>query len=159
LDYCRQHAVDVPGRVRLFEQVCAAVAHAHARLVVHRDLKPSNVLVGGDGIAKLLDFGIAQVLDPSNEPGAATRVFAHDYAAPEQWRGDPATTATDVYSLGLMLYELVTGKRLPTIERHGDWTTAELARLATTQPDDAGAAAAAPPADLKPLVRHLRGDL
>ena len=112
------------ARVRLFDQVCAAVSHAHAHLVVHRDLKPSNVLVNADGTVKLLNFGIALVLD-ADEEEAPTRVFAPQYAAPEQLRGERATTATDVYALGLLLYELIAGTRLPTMERGAgaDWST------------------------------------
>ncbi len=130
LDACDRQRLDVRARVRLFDQVCAAVAHAHAQLVVHRDLKPSNVHVSRDGTAKLLDFGIAQVLDPNDDRTPATRVFTPEYAAPEQLRGERVTTATDIHALGLLLYELVSGHRLPTITQrpHGDWTTAELAK-------------------------------
>ena len=161
LEYARQHALDVGARVRLFDQICAAVAHAHAQLVVHRDLKPANVLVNAEGAVKLLDFGIALVLDAGEENRPATRVFTPEYAAPEQLRGERATTATDVYGLGLILYELVTGKRLPTLERtarDGEWTTAELARHATTR-DAADVAAGVAARDLKALTRVLRGDL
>lgn len=161
LEHCRQRQLDVRERVRLFDQVCAAVAHAHAQLVVHRDLKPSNVLVDTEGRAKLLDFGIALVLDDGEATAPATRVFTPEYAAPEQLRGERVTTACDVYSLGLILYELVAGKRLPTLERttrDGEWTTAELARFATT-PDPANRAAAAMPQDAKALSHLLRGDL
>ena len=160
VDYCQSRSLDLRGRVLLFDQVCAAVAHAHAQLVVHRDLKPSNVLVNGEGAAKLLDFGIAQILDVTDERAPATRVFTPEYASPEQLRGDHATTATDIYSLGLMLYELIAGKRLPTMGRSGDadWTTAELARLATTQPEPVAEAATAPGA-AKLVARQLRGDL
>jgi tetratricopeptide (TPR) repeat protein len=134
LDWCTRHALDVRARVRLFDQVCAAVAHAHAQLVVHRDLKPSNVHVNTDGVAKLLDFGIAQVLDPNDDSTPATRVFTPEYAAPEQLRGERITTATDIHALGLLLYELVSGRRLPTITQrpHGDWTTGDLAREVAT---------------------------
>ncbi|HET7063280.1 MAG TPA: serine/threonine-protein kinase, partial [Rudaea sp.] len=160
VDYCQSRNLDLRGRVMLFDQVCAAVAHAHAQLVVHRDLKPSNVLVNAEGAAKLLDFGIAQILDVTDERAPATRVFTPEYASPEQLRGDHATTATDIYSLGLMLYELIAGKRLPTMGRPGDadWTTAELARLATTQPEAVPDSPAAPGA-AKLVARQLRGDL
>ncbi|HEU4663271.1 MAG TPA: serine/threonine-protein kinase, partial [Dokdonella sp.] len=157
LDYCERHALDIAGRVLLFDQVCAAVAHAHAQLVVHRDLKPSNVLVGADGVAKLLDFGIALVLDADTGQQPATRVFTPEYAAPEQLRGDRASTATDVHALGLLLFELVSGKRLPTLEGRADadWTTTELARRAATATQRTHAATAEP----RSAPRLLRGDL
>lgn len=154
LAFCAAQALDARARVALFDQVCAAVAYAHSQLIVHRDLKPSNVLVAGDGTVKLLDFGIARVLDASDEHAPATRVFTPEYAAPEQLRGERATTATDVHALGLMLYELVSGRRLPTLERGGadaDWTTTTLARHASAA--DAGAH----PTALE--TRALRGDL
>ncbi|TCO38356.1 serine/threonine-protein kinase [Dokdonella fugitiva] len=156
LEGCERRALDVRARVALFDQVCAAVAHAHAQLVVHRDLKPSNVYLSRAGVAKLLDFGIAQVLDPSDEKTPATRVFTPEYAAPEQLRGERVTTATDVYALGLLLYELVVGHRLPAAarERATDWTTAELARQAST---DTREAETGP--DGRTVARLLRGDL
>ena len=158
LDYCERHALDVAQRVLLFDQVCAAVAHAHAQLVVHRDLKPSNVLVGADGVVKLLDFGIALVLDARSEQAPATRVFTPEYAAPEQLRGERASTATDVYALGLLLFELLSGKRLPTHEGRAadvDWSTAELARQAATAKPGTHTTTVEPPT----APRLLRGDL
>jgi serine/threonine protein kinase/tetratricopeptide (TPR) repeat protein len=112
--YCERHHLDPAARIALFRQVCSAVRFAHESLVVHRDLKPSNILVTEDGTPKLLDFGIARLLDPLSERDATTTVGAAwtpDYTSPEQVRGRPVTTRTDVYSLGLILYELLTGER------------------------------------------------
>ncbi len=102
---------DLETTLRLFLQVCGAVRYAHQNLVVHRDLKPGNILVTCDGVAKLLDFGIARLLDTSDGPETTMgdRRLTPHYAAPEQIRGDPPTTATDVFALGVILYELLTG--------------------------------------------------
>jgi len=116
-EYCRVNELTVEERIRLFCTVARAVHHAHRRLVVHRDLKPTNILVTNDGEVKLLDFGIAKILDPSMLGGAApqTRTGLHlmtpEYAAPEQVMGEPITTATDVYGLGIVLFEMLTGRR------------------------------------------------
>jgi tetratricopeptide (TPR) repeat protein len=103
-------------RLELFRSVCSAVQHAHRNLIVHRDIKPGNILVTPEGIPKLLDFGIAKMLDPSADGATlpltgGARLMTPDYASPEQVRGGPVTTATDVYSLGAVLYELLTGRR------------------------------------------------
>ncbi|NOT62496.1 MAG: serine/threonine protein kinase [Acidobacteria bacterium] len=114
--YCREHAVSLDDKLRLFRDVCAAVQHAHQNLVVHRDLKPSNILVTEEGTPKLLDFGIAKLLTPDigdalTRTETSIRLMTPDYASPEQVRGEMITTATDVYALGLVLYELLTGRR------------------------------------------------
>lgn len=115
--YCDQHKLPVDQRLDLFVQACKAVQFAHQNFIVHRDLKPSNLLVTREGEVKLLDFGIAKALDPWQAGVAALetrtgfRVLTPPYASPEQVKGQPITTASDVYSLGILLYELLTGRR------------------------------------------------
>lgn len=110
--YADQHRLDLNKRLLLFLDVCEIVSDAHRNLVVHRDLKPSNILVTPEGRVKLLDFGIARIVEPEALADAtATRMFTPGYAAPEQLRGEPATTAVDVHALGLLLYQLLTGCR------------------------------------------------
>jgi tRNA A-37 threonylcarbamoyl transferase component Bud32/tetratricopeptide (TPR) repeat protein len=116
-DYCNTHRLNTAERLKLFRTVCSAVHYAHQNLVVHRDLKPRNILVTADGGPKLLDFGIAKLLNPelSGQSMDATatglRLMTPDYASPEQVRGELITTASDVYTLGVLLYELLTGHR------------------------------------------------
>jgi eukaryotic-like serine/threonine-protein kinase len=108
--YCRTHALSIHERLRLFLTLCDGVQHAHRNLVIHRDLKPANVLITEGGVAKLLDFGIAKLTSRTAD-ATVTRMMTPDYASPEQLRGDAVSTATDVYSLGVLLYELLTGTR------------------------------------------------
>ena len=132
-DHCQSNALSVEARITLFLQVCEAVSHAHANLIVHRDLKPSNILVTAAGQVRLLDFGIAKLLDDP-EPASAqasteARAFTLHYAAPEQVRGEPVSTRTDVYSLGVVLYELLAEAKPYRLRRQTDaeWEQAILA--------------------------------
>jgi non-specific serine/threonine protein kinase/serine/threonine-protein kinase len=156
--YAERHALPADDRLRVFLQVCDAVAYAHRHLVVHRDLKPSNVLVADDGRgqpqAKLLDFGIATLLSGPDTDAALTRTagaMTPAYAAPEQLRGEAVTTATDVYALGVLLYELLTGRRPYDLTGK---TASEVERVVceTAPPRPSQAA---PPEH----ARRLRGDL
>jgi tetratricopeptide (TPR) repeat protein len=115
LDYCNARHLSLDERLNLFAQVCDAVAYAHRNLIIHRDIKPANTLLDADGKVKLLDFGIAKLVDAvaanNAEATATIAPFTPDYAAPEQLTGEPVTTATDVYALGVLLFELITGER------------------------------------------------
>lgn len=115
--YCDQHRLPLDARLRLFRTICDAVHYAHQHLVVHRDLKPDNILVTAEGAAKLLDFGVAKMQEPRIEAAAlsggraSTRLMTPDYASPEQTRGEAITTSSDVFTLGVLLYELLTGRK------------------------------------------------
>ena len=130
--FCDTRKLSTVERLKLFQKVCSAVSYAHQNLVVHRDLKPSNIIVMPDGELKLLDFGIAKLLKPDLFPqivaatGLITRPMTLDYASPEQVRGLPITTASDIYTLGVLLYELLTGHRPYHLKNH---TVAEIERV------------------------------
>ena len=175
--YCDQRQLDLHTRIRLFLQVLDAVAAAHANLIVHRDLKPSNVLVGKNGDVKLLDFGIAKLIEAGNNPEqqAAFTIsgtaLTPEYAAPEQLKGEAITVSTDVYALGVLLYLLLTGRH-PTGE--GERSPAGLVKtiveceplrpsdavgVAMTNAGDAAARALLRSTSVEKLRRVLRGDL
>ncbi len=179
--YCDSHGLDIAARLKLFRAICAAVHCAHQNLIVHRDLKPSNILVTAEGAPKLLDFGIAKLLDASQArhtiavTQASVRLMTPQYASPEQVTGGPITTATDVYALGLLLYELLAGRRAFDIQ---SYRLKDMERVLTTTPVvppssavlckdmkgglAAGRAeqiAAARSTPLQRLHRQLRGDL
>ncbi len=149
-DYARARHLDLRARLKLFVGVCRAVEAAHRALIVHRDLKPSNVLVTREGEIKLLDFGIAKLLDVDGEDGTHTlhAALTPAYAAPEQFGYGPITTATDVYALGVLLAELVTGRR----RAHGDTRTPS----SSVRDDTDTATLPAPPRNTR---RLLRGDI
>jgi len=167
-DWASQRQPPLAQRLALFLQTCDAVSHAHANLIVHRDLKPSNILVTALDDVRLLDFGIAKLLDnPEAAPEntrTGLRAFTLHYAAPEQIRGEPVTTMTDVYSLGVVLYELLTGSKpyKPRRPTDAEWEEAilhadpqrpsqALQRRADTEPEHAHA--------LRKLARQVSGDL
>jgi eukaryotic-like serine/threonine-protein kinase len=166
--YCDRACLDVDARVRIFLDVLGAVSHAHNNLILHRDLKPSNILVTAHGEAKLLDFGIAKLIDGPPRDGAAaapTQAFTPEYAAPEQVQAGDATTATDVYALGVLLYVLLTGTH-PTARR-GAGTADQMRALIEHEPAPASVAARQAPAEavaargttVPQLARVLEGDL
>jgi serine/threonine-protein kinase len=171
-EYCDRTRLGVDARIDLFRNVCEAVEHAHRHMVVHRDLKPGNILVTADGNAKLLDFGIARTLDRERSSGTATLTgHAHPmtlaYASPEQVRGEPITTASDVYALGILLYKLLSGLH-PYRKEFSSPSDAErvICEEEPTRPsvrlmgeDDRTAMAAARGTSPQRLARALDGDL
>jgi len=166
-EYCAARDLDVADRLELFMQVCSAVHYAHQRLIIHRDIKPGNILITPDGVPKLLDFGIAKILGAEGSPerGTATvsvmRLFTPAYASPEQLKGGALTTATDIYSLGVVLYELLTGFGPRTIFASPQALATKPSTLVRRVPRSAAQSGAhsAPAPTAAALARRLAGDL
>ncbi|HSG33113.1 MAG TPA: tetratricopeptide repeat protein [Sphingomonadaceae bacterium] len=153
--YAEVHGLPLKERLRLMLPICESVQFAHQNLIIHRDIKPANILVTPQGVPVLLDFGIAKLLGADNELTGATRLFTPEFASPEQRSGDNVTTATDVYQLGMLLFQLLCGQRPPTDDqgtvsarrpsRPSEWVVSEQARPGMGSADG--------------LRRLLRGDL
>lgn len=136
IEFCNNIGLTINERLTLFRDICNAVAHAHRNLIVHRDLKPSNILVTDDRVPKLLDFGIAKLLEPrrdQKQTETGLRPFTPDYASPEQLLGKPITTSADIYSLGLVLFELLSGCK--PFDVKGGSVEEKIATVANTEPD------------------------
>ncbi|HLX82773.1 MAG TPA: serine/threonine-protein kinase [Terriglobales bacterium] len=161
-DYCRVNKLATEQRLQLFCTVCAAVDYAHKNLVVHRDIKPANILVTAEGVPKLLDFGIAKLLNPESGDLAKTltseRMMTPEYASPEQVRGDQVTTSTDVYALGVLLYELLAGRRPFQLATTSPF---EMARIICEQEPELPSVVSTANSELAPpdAARTLSGDL
>ncbi len=151
--YAAEHKLTVEQRVRLFMPVCAAVAYAHRNFIVHRDLKPANILIDGDGVPKLLDFGVSKLLHSDHPETAECDMLTPDYASPEQIVGDPVTLTSDVYSLGAVLYELLAQTRPRRIQRRTPQAIEQAIVSDPLQPPSVAAA------QDRSLARRLKGDL
>ena len=154
--YCREKGLDLPARLTLFRDVCTAIQYAHQRLILHRDLKPGNIIVNAEGVVKVLDFGIAQLVRPEDEAGMAnaTMTGTHPYslscASPEQLRGERLSLASDIYSLGVLLYELATG--VNPQQKEGDTFDLTYRRVMDEMPARPSSLARGIPRDLDAIV-------
>jgi serine/threonine protein kinase/tetratricopeptide (TPR) repeat protein len=164
-DYCRDKQLSIAERLELFRKICAAVSYAHQHLVIHRDIKPANIRVTADAEPKLLDFGIAKLVDPNTaaiteQTMTLAAVMTPDYASPEQVRGENITTASDVYSLGVVLYELLTEQKPYKIDSRTPTNVARaIAEQQPTRPSIAVAKQSRTNGEVKILPKSLRGDL
>ena len=163
--YCERRELGVAERLELFRTVCSAVQYAHQNLVVHRDIKPGNILVSADGVPKLLDFGIAKLLEPEQFPQTVLPtqtgllLMTPEYASPEQVRGDNITVASDVYSLGVLLYQLLTGRLPYQLDSRVPGGIEKVICEDEPRRPSTAALAGAPGAEGRKLHRRLTGDL
>lgn len=157
LEYCQKNHFKLKQYLRIFLQICDAISYAHSHLVVHRDIKPNNIIVTDEGVVKLLDFGIAKILEPNTEDTQTVPIMTLAYSSPEQVTGAPISTATDIYTLGLLLYELLTGQRAQAVSTE---VPSELIHEITEKiPTSPSQVKVLPQLNRNYSNKHLKGDL